>query len=103
MCSISREPRREECTICTAVAPDAVFTVRRYGDTGQAYGPGLVRKFPHRKPRTRRSQRHARHELMIVSQVRYAVAAGGERLPRKSTSFAPKPRTGLILRSFAAG
>jgi uncharacterized protein (DUF1015 family) len=33
----------------------------------------------------------------------YAVAAGGERLPRKSTSFAPKPRTGLILRSFTAG
>jgi uncharacterized protein (DUF1015 family) len=33
----------------------------------------------------------------------YAVAGGGERLPRKSTSFAPKPRTGLVLRSFAAG
>jgi uncharacterized protein (DUF1015 family) len=33
----------------------------------------------------------------------YAVAAGGERLPRKSTSFAPKPRTGLVLRSFTAG
>jgi uncharacterized protein (DUF1015 family) len=33
----------------------------------------------------------------------YAVAAGGERLPRKSTSFAPKPRTGLIMRPFAAG
>ena len=32
----------------------------------------------------------------------YEVAAGGERLPRKSTSFAPKPRTGLVLRSFAA-
>jgi len=30
----------------------------------------------------------------------YAVAAGGERLPRKSTSFAPKPRTGLIMRPF---
>ncbi len=28
MCSISREPWREECTICTARAPDAVFTVR---------------------------------------------------------------------------
>ena len=27
-CSTSREPRREECTICTAVAPEAVFTVR---------------------------------------------------------------------------
>lgn len=30
MCSISREPRRVECTICTAVAPDAGFTVRKY-------------------------------------------------------------------------
>lgn len=27
-----------------------------------------------------------------------AVAAGGERVPRKSTSFGPKPRTGLVLR-----
>jgi uncharacterized protein (DUF1015 family) len=26
------------------------------------------------------------------------VAAGGERVPRKSTSFGPKPRTGLVLR-----
>ena len=33
----------------------------------------------------------------------YEVAAAGERLPRKSTSFAPKPRTGLVLRSFAVG
>jgi hypothetical protein len=32
-CSISRAPRREECTICTTVAPDDAFTVRRYGDT----------------------------------------------------------------------
>lgn len=30
-----------------------------------------------------------------------AVAAGGEKVPRKSTSFGPKPRTGLILRTFA--
>ncbi|MFC4592398.1 DUF1015 domain-containing protein [Sphaerisporangium corydalis] len=30
-----------------------------------------------------------------------AIAAGGERVPRKSTSFGPKPRTGLILRTFA--
>jgi hypothetical protein len=35
MCSTSRDPRREECTICTAVAPEAVFTVRTYGDTSQ--------------------------------------------------------------------
>jgi uncharacterized protein (DUF1015 family) len=31
------------------------------------------------------------------------VAAHGERVPRKSTSFAPKPRSGLVLRSFALG
>lgn len=31
------------------------------------------------------------------------VAAGGERVPRKSTSFGPKPRTGLVLRTFATG
>jgi len=31
------------------------------------------------------------------------VAAQGERVPRKSTSFAPKPRTGLVLRTFALG
>ncbi|WP_285760879.1 DUF1015 domain-containing protein [Nocardiopsis ansamitocini] len=29
----------------------------------------------------------------------YAVTAGGELTPRKSTSFGPKPRTGLVLRS----
>ncbi|GAA5087743.1 uncharacterized protein (DUF1015 family) [Thermocatellispora tengchongensis] len=29
------------------------------------------------------------------------VAAEGERVPRKSTSFGPKPRTGLIMRTFA--
>jgi uncharacterized protein (DUF1015 family) len=31
-----------------------------------------------------------------------AVAANGERMPRKSTSFGPKPRTGLVMRTFAA-
>lgn len=33
----------------------------------------------------------------------YAVAARGEKVPRKSTSFAPKPRTGLVLSTFAQG
>jgi uncharacterized protein (DUF1015 family) len=31
------------------------------------------------------------------------VAAHGERVPRKSTSFAPKPRSGLVMRSLAVG
>jgi hypothetical protein len=30
-----------------------------------------------------------------------AVAENGERMPRKSTSFGPKPRTGLVLRQWA--
>jgi hypothetical protein len=36
------DPRCEECTICAAVAPDAVFSIRTHG-TRQLYGPGLVR------------------------------------------------------------
>ena len=37
---MSRDPRREEYTICTAVAPDAVFTVRTYGHPARlGYGP----------------------------------------------------------------
>jgi uncharacterized protein (DUF1015 family) len=31
------------------------------------------------------------------------IAARGERVPRKSTSFGPKPRTGLVLRAFGPG
>jgi uncharacterized protein (DUF1015 family) len=33
----------------------------------------------------------------------YDIAACGERVPRKSTSFGPKPRTGLVIRTFAQG
>jgi len=39
MCSISRDPRRFECTICTARAPEAVLTVRTNGDTAAVYDP----------------------------------------------------------------
>lgn len=39
---------------------------------------------------------------MSADQV-YQVAALGRRVPRKSTSFGPKPRTGLVLRLFAQG
>jgi uncharacterized protein (DUF1015 family) len=34
---------------------------------------------------------------VTVGDVR-TLAARGERMPRKSTSFGPKPRTGLVLR-----
>jgi uncharacterized protein (DUF1015 family) len=39
---------------------------------------------------------------MSAGQV-YQVAALGRRVPRKSTSFGPKPRTGLVMRLFAQG
>ena len=39
---------------------------------------------------------------MTAAQV-YEVAELGRRVPRKSTSFGPKPRTGLVLRLFAEG
>ena len=44
MCSMSRDPRSKECTICTARARD---DVRTYGDTGTPFdlnGERLVRK-----------------------------------------------------------
>ncbi len=53
MCSISRDPRWKECTICTAIAPDAVFTVLTYG-TGPACGPAIsaqIRSPKAKKPR----------------------------------------------------
>ncbi|MQA88263.1 MAG: DUF1015 family protein [Streptosporangiales bacterium] len=37
---------------------------------------------------------------LAVGEV-FALAAEGERVPHKSTSFGPKPRTGLVLRTFA--
>jgi uncharacterized protein (DUF1015 family) len=39
---------------------------------------------------------------MSAEQV-YQVAGLGRRVPRKSTSFGPKPRTGLVMRLFAEG
>jgi uncharacterized protein (DUF1015 family) len=39
---------------------------------------------------------------MSADQV-YEVAALGRRVPRKSTSFGPKPRTGMVMRVFAQG
>jgi hypothetical protein len=67
--SMSSDPRWDEYTICTAVAPDAVFTVRTYG-TRPLYGPGLVRRLARREPGTRRSERRASRKSLIVSHVR---------------------------------
>ena len=47
MCSMSRDPRCCECTICTARAPDAVLTVRTYATTRQDRTARLVRASQH--------------------------------------------------------
>ena len=39
MCSMSRDPRWDEHTTCTAVGLDAVFTVSRRGYTAKLYDP----------------------------------------------------------------
>jgi uncharacterized protein (DUF1015 family) len=39
----------------------------------------------------------------VTVQAVLEIAADGVRMPRKSTSFGPKPRTGLVLRAFEAG
>ena len=64
----SLDPRREDHTTCTAVAPDVVFTIRMYG-TRPLYGPRLVRKFSTHEPETSRSARRAPHEPAIESQL----------------------------------
>ena len=68
-CSISRDPRREDHTTCTAVAPDLVLTVRTYG-TEPLYGPRRVRNFCSYELQTSRSAWRAAHEPAIVSQLR---------------------------------
>ena len=47
MCSMSRDPRCCECTICTARAPDAVLTVRTCATTRQPRITRLVRASQH--------------------------------------------------------
>jgi hypothetical protein len=48
-CSICRDPRREDHTTWTAVAPEVVRTVRTY-TTAAGYGHRLVRKFSPVRP-----------------------------------------------------
>jgi hypothetical protein len=44
-CSMSREPRRDECTICTAVAPQRGPRRMHMGHGPTRYGQRLVRRF----------------------------------------------------------
>jgi hypothetical protein len=66
MCSIVREPRREECTICSATAPEDVLTVRMWATTPQPTAPASAQIRPARAA-NRRSQAYARPELTPVN------------------------------------
>jgi uncharacterized protein (DUF1015 family) len=65
-----------------------------------------VRIVHHDPARALRKARRTNGTAVILNPLKVAdvlaVAAGGEKVPRKSTSFGPKPRTGLVLRTFDA-
>ncbi|WP_425311572.1 transposase domain-containing protein [Mycolicibacterium gilvum] len=102
-----REPRRLDHTICTAVAPEAVFTVRTWAIRA-AYDPKLVRKFPLPAHQHRRSQTYAAAATELLIKVRYedvlsqltdglAWASGWReqyQLPGKSAIFQARERLG---------
>src|SRR4051812_2245550 len=67
---MSRDPRRDECTICTAVAPEDVFTVRTYGDTPDTLKLWLVRRSPPTQTQTPKSPACAAATARTPSQVR---------------------------------
>jgi hypothetical protein len=66
---MSRDPRRDECTICTAVAPEAVFTVRTYA-TRPLYDPKLVRRSAPPTAQNTRSAHRAQLRPATVIKVR---------------------------------
>jgi uncharacterized protein (DUF1015 family) len=63
-----------------------------------------VRIVHHDAARALRKARRTNGTAVILNPLKVAdvlsVAAAGEKVPRKSTSFGPKPRTGLVLRTF---
>ncbi len=64
-----------------------------------------VRVVHHDAGRALERARRANGTAVILNPLKVpdvlAVAAQGEKVPRKSTSFGPKPRTGLVMRTFA--
>ena len=77
MCLISRDPRRVEYTICTAAAPDAVFTVRTYG-TGPLYNPISVQIRPAIRENPQLSKPPAAQTAnLVTSQVNVPVGPSG--------------------------
>ena len=78
-------------TVCTAVASDAVFTVRTEG-TRPLYGLGLVRKSASPETSSRRSRRYTIGQTRNLAQVRVALSAAIRPGDRKSSrSAAPSP------------
>jgi hypothetical protein len=91
MCSIEREPRRQDHTIYTAVAQEAVFTVRTKA-TSAAYGPALVFKSrriqTHNSSSTVRSHSRTRNMSRVSCAASQSASAAAERPGTRSSSRA---------------
>ena len=82
------DPRCQEYTICTAVAPDSVFTIRTYG-TRQLCGPRLVCKLSSHEPRTCKSQHRVCAGPGTVSQLGLEKVDGGDQRARPMANGGP--------------
>jgi hypothetical protein len=87
MCSMLRDPRREDQTTCTAVAPDFVFTVRTYG-TGPLHGPARQAPGLTGKP----APAHGRDQDRNTATRRNSPSARGPRRAAVSAQI-PRPKT----------
>lgn len=89
----SPEWRDLDASVLHALVLDRLWAV---DDSGQRIG------YLHSAETAVRAARRTRGVAVLMRPVSVdvvrALAARGERMPRKSTSFGPKPRTGLVLR-----
>jgi hypothetical protein len=76
MCSISHDPRCDEWTIYTAVAPDVVFTIRRYAHPAQPRAP-LARNVSHQEHQTHKSASHKITQCQISLMAEVGRKGGG--------------------------
>lgn len=92
----SPEWRGLDASVLHALLLDRLWAV---DDSGQRIG------YLHSAETAVRAARRTRGVAVLMRPVPVdvvrALAARGERMPRKSTSFGPKPRTGLVLRVLA--
>ena len=87
--------RRLDVTIAHRLLIDRLWQLRDHED---------VVDFRHDIPATLAAARASGGTALLLNptpvQAVVAMAAAGERMPRKSTLFTPKPRTGMVMRAY---